>query len=521
MKHIKKMMALALAMVMMVAMAIPAMAASIKITDNDPAGTATTEFVYYELMKASIGTAAEGEDAPVSYYIPNNTDGTALKNLLAAVTYQKTVDGAAKTVTPFSFTESADGTRWNCVVSTDVADSDGLLLATAVNTDAIKAAALATNAADDPNTFVMSNGEASATGLDQGYYLITSSLGTALVLQTLGDEEIVTKNEYITDVKTASKTNMEVGDKVTYTITVHIPATAQAGDEVTVHDTLDSHLAILDSSDAIATSAANYDITAKYVNDGSDVAVTLSDGTKKADTETFAKKFTLTAAMIGKDVIITYDAELLSTAADDTGYVNTTFANDDSYETNPSEVKVYTFDIDLDKTFAGVASDDADDYQATFKLYPQVDGSQGTTAIKFVSDNTGYVIADSSKTSGTSDELTVTGGDAINIRGLAAGTYYLVETATADGFNQLTDPIVVTITDTTTGTQPNITPSHTVSYTVGEDEEKTGTIEVTNQSGSVLPSTGGIGTTIFYVIGAILVLGAGILLVTRRRMNAN
>ena len=45
--------------------------------------------------------------------------------------------------------------------------------------------------------------------------------------------------------------------------------------------------------------------------------------------------------------------------------------------------------------------------------------------------------------------------------------------------------------------------------------------EVVNESGAVLPSTGGIGTTIFYIIGAILVLGAGILLVTRRRMNAN
>ena len=45
--------------------------------------------------------------------------------------------------------------------------------------------------------------------------------------------------------------------------------------------------------------------------------------------------------------------------------------------------------------------------------------------------------------------------------------------------------------------------------------------KVVNKQGTELPSTGGIGTTIFYVIGAILVLGAGILLVTRRRMNAN
>ena len=53
----------------------------------------------------------------------------------------------------------------------------------------------------------------------------------------------------------------------------------------------------------------------------------------------------------------------------------------------------------------------------------------------------------------------------------------------------------------------------------GKQPVATGAIE--NNSGAELPSTGGIGTTIFYVIGAILVLGAGILLVTRRRMNAN
>ena len=45
--------------------------------------------------------------------------------------------------------------------------------------------------------------------------------------------------------------------------------------------------------------------------------------------------------------------------------------------------------------------------------------------------------------------------------------------------------------------------------------------EIENQSGTVLPETGGIGTTIFYVVGAILVLGAGIILVTKRRMSAN
>ena len=56
--------------------------------------------------------------------------------------------------------------------------------------------------------------------------------------------------------------------------------------------------------------------------------------------------------------------------------------------------------------------------------------------------------------------------------------------------------------------------------TVGSGEPSTTlTANVVNQSGAELPSTGGIGTTIFYVLGGLLVVGAGVLLVTRKRMG--
>ena len=87
--------------------------------------------------------------------------------------------------------------------------------------------------------------------------------------------------------------------------------------------------------------------------------------------------------------------------------------------------------------------------------------------------------------------------------GLANGTYTLVESTVPDGYNKLADT-TVTIADSDV-TLTNLSQA----------------ITVVNKAGSELPSTGGIGTTIFYVIGAILVLGAGVLLVTRRRMNVN
>lgn len=72
-------------------------------------------------------------------------------------------------------------------------------------------------------------------------------------------------------------------------------------------------------------------------------------------------------------------------------------------------------------------------------------------------------------------------------------------------------------------------PGYRTTTTTGDDDDAVSTTtysgdivgKILNQKGSVLPSTGGIGTTIFYILGAILVLGAGIVLVTRRRMSAN
>ena len=118
------------------------------------------------------------------------------------------------------------------------------------------------------------------------------------------------------------------------------------------------------------------------------------------------------------------------------------------------------------------------------------------------------------------------------VRGLDQGTYYLEETVSPEGYNLLVEADAVTIsaTHTTEGTTDQVTYSSSTGATITDGtvdltqdanaKQPVATVQIINNSGSVLPSTGGIGTTIFYVIGAILVLGAGILLVTRRRMNA-
>lgn len=100
-----------------------------------------------------------------------------------------------------------------------------------------------------------------------------------------------------------------------------------------------------------------------------------------------------------------------------------------------------------------------------------------------------------------------------SIRGLDAGTYYLEEIKAPAGYNALAAPIEVVIT----AVIDEVT--HVGTATVTYNGTSTGEVKIENKTGAELPSTGGIGTTIFYVVGGILVLGAAILLITRKRMS--
>lgn len=99
----------------------------------------------------------------------------------------------------------------------------------------------------------------------------------------------------------------------------------------------------------------------------------------------------------------------------------------------------------------------------------------------------------------------------VTFRGLGAGKYTLTETKTLPGFNTI-EPIEFEIIFT----GREFTSSNDVIEIAANNTLET---HIVNKSGSLLPSTGGIGTTIFYIVGAVLVIGAGIILVTKKRMS--
>lgn len=166
-----------------------------------------------------------------------------------------------------------------------------------------------------------------------------------------------------------------------------------------------------------------------------------------------------------------------------------------------------------------------DDYKGA-TLYKLVKG----TAENYADVNTKYIKKTATKTEYVDADVSIemtTGADGkISFKDLGAGTYILTETVTPEGFNTL-DPITITIGFTAPDKVSDGT--ETCTWTMTSDQlqinpttDNAGIFaaDVINKSGSLLPSTGGIGTTIFYVVGGILVIGAGILLVTKRRMKA-
>ena len=99
----------------------------------------------------------------------------------------------------------------------------------------------------------------------------------------------------------------------------------------------------------------------------------------------------------------------------------------------------------------------------------------------------------------------------LHVNGLAAGTYYLVETKAPAGYNKLTDPIKVEIKKSTN----EAVNAWTLFNNAKNVDDKI--IDVENSTGSILPSTGGMGTIAFTVVAALLVLGVAVSFIRDRK----
>lgn len=128
----------------------------------------------------------------------------------------------------------------------------------------------------------------------------------------------------------------------------------------------------------------------------------------------------------------------------------------------------------------------------------------GTDPIKLINKGSNtYRVAKKDETNTITEVITPDNGR-FTIQGLGAGTYYLTEIQKPAGYNKLSGPVTVVIDENG-------------KVRVGESEANP--VKVENKTGTVLPSTGGAGTTMIYLVGAVLVLGSGVVLATKRRVK--
>ena len=211
------------------------------------------------------------------------------------------------------------------------------------------------------------------------------------------------------------------------------------------------------------------------------------------------------------DIVINYTAKLTSDAVAGTGYVNETWLDyGDNQHTEHDTTTTYTWKLPIYKYHKDGETETPKALAgAEFILY------KGSAESKVYAQVAKGKLTGWTETKTEATKLVSDADGKIAVEGLDADTYYLEETKAPGGYNKLADPVKVEISHSVTDEGAHMT------HTLKQDATDVEQVEIENKSGLELPSTGGIGTTIFYVLGSILVIGAVVLLIAKKRMSAD
>ena len=355
-------------------------------------------------------------------------------------------------------------------------------------------------------TYTTSKGQTTITetGLALGYYLLDSSVGTLCSLSSLQPNVTIDEKNDIPSVQKSfadgeTKNNANIGDIITFNTVVNVKKGAQS---YVLHDKMSAGLKLnqklnADNDKPVLITKDNHE---KLIY-GTDYTFTeTTDGFTIDFSEAFLKRFEDKEYAL----IVMYSATLTEEAViGGTGNTNETYLKYGvSSESNHSTTTTYTFGIPVLKYTGDVSKPLAG---AKFKLYTNSNCNEESTALKFNLNNNNKYRYDSTNGKTVLTSLETTGR--IDIEGLEAGTYYLKEIEAPKGYNLLKNPVTIKID------------SEGKIFVNNSTTENTGDVKVENKTGTVLPSTGGAGTTMIYLIGGALVLGSGVVLATKRRVK--
>lgn len=479
MKSFKKLAGLALALIMALALMAPAMAAdATSITVNNAIDGKT--YTAYKMFDAT--TTESGEQ------------GAFTVNSAWADFFKEGGDGYSYVT--ISSTGYVTAMSFDTALTNEAADWEE------AQTFAMLALEYAEKNGVTGYSKVAADGKAviDTTGAGYGYFVIDSSVGALCMVQTnLKNVTISEKNELPGIEKTVTyPAGTHIGDTVNYTIEVPVVAGAT---KYVIYDVLSNGLTYNANSFAL-------DVYMKFGEEWrpghtvEDVAwsktnkVTVAEGENKIFEVSMDDDFMLA---LGEDedeymIRITYTATINENAVAVNGntatlnYGNGEHVSSTTQTHEQPDVKLYQFEV---KKVDGEGNALTG---AEFKLYDaKTDGNEiyVKNAPAAAAGKYDYVVTPNA------DEATTIKAGNVKIFGLGDGDYFLEETVAPDGYNQLTERKQLTI--------------------AGADLVTDSAVEVINQSGATLPATGGIGTTIFYTLGGLLLVGSVILFVTKKR----
>lgn len=355
--------------------------------------------------------------------------------------------------------------------------------------------------------------------LKPGYYLVYVTGGKEIqssLVTVDGTNEVKLKTEAPSITKTANTDTVSIGQVVKYTVTGSVPDTTGYSEYVyKIHDTLSNGLDFVNDKNGTATSEGKVNVTVAFkeagVTAGGTTPTTATlDTTNKTMSLDLSVWVRANQTNKGKEFTVTYYAKVNNKAVvEEKNKAELVYGNNpsDTTTTKPSEVKTPTYYLNINK----YAKNDSKKLAgAKFKLYKdsvdennviKVTGSEGNYVVDPASTTTEFVSADSITSEGYN----------LHVNGLAAGTYYLVETKAPAGYNKLTDPIKVEIKKSTN--------EAVNAWTLFNNDKNVDDkiIDVENSTGSLLPSTGGMGTIAFTVVAALLVLGVVVSFIRDRK----
>lgn len=512
MKRMKKIMALMLAAIMMMAMSVTAFAAegaagthtlTVNVKSTTPAQDLKGQTInLYKLF--DVTESKSGETTNYAYTV-NNTYKAALASVLKIGETSKDED----------FVKA-------------VADQEATIQQFA-NDFTAKALTDNLGATKTSGKIEESKTSYEFTGLDAGYYLVYVTGGkeiqSSLVTVDETTNTVNLKTEAPSIEKTADKTTVNIGDVVKYTVKGSIPDTTGYAQYVyKIHDELSTGLDFVNDAKgtALGAGATTVNVTVAFTDNSVTAAgttptvATLDTANNRKMSLDLSEWVRANQTNKGKEFTVTYYAKVNKDAVvTEKNNAKLEYGNNptDTTTTTPSEAKTPTYPLDILKTkkdsnvkLAG----------AKFNLYTsEADAKNGTNPIKVTGTNGNYVVdSNSTTTEFESVENIEEKGYNLRVNGLAEGTYYLVETKAPDGYNKLTAPVVIKITKSTDTDVNN--------WTISKDGtvETDKIIDIANSTGSLLPSTGGRGAIAFAVIAALLVFGVAVSFIRDKRKEA-